>query len=85
MNPNHVPPQYVGATGGYDNDVFLDTSVDSFVTVSTGDTLTASNHSRHRCVKLYFSILQTEVLNILFLLSSLLRSRKDLISISKIS
>ncbi|KAK2557495.1 Traf2 and NCK-interacting protein kinase [Acropora cervicornis] len=40
-NPNHVPPQYVGATGGYDNDVFLDTSVDSIVTVSTGDTLTA--------------------------------------------
>ncbi|XP_015761836.1 PREDICTED: mitogen-activated protein kinase kinase kinase kinase 4-like [Acropora digitifera] len=51
-NPNHVPPQYVGATGGYDNDVFLDTSVDSFVTVSTGDTLTASNHSRHRPVSL---------------------------------
>ena len=51
----------MGATGGYDNDVFLDTSVDSFVTVSTGDTLTASNHSRHRWVKLYPLNLQTEV------------------------
>lgn len=47
MNQNHAPPHYAGATGGYDNDVFLDTSVDSFVTLNTDDTLTASNHSRH--------------------------------------
>ncbi|PFX26822.1 Traf2 and NCK-interacting protein kinase [Stylophora pistillata] len=48
MNPNHVPPQHMGATGGYDNDVFLDSSVDSFMTFQTDDTLTASSHSRHR-------------------------------------
>lgn len=48
MNQNHSPPHYVGATGGYDNDVFLDSSVDSFVTLNTDDTITASNHSRHR-------------------------------------
>lgn len=48
MNQNHAPPHYAGATGGYDNDVFLDTSVDSFVTLNTDDTLTASNHSRHQ-------------------------------------
>ena len=48
MNLNHGAPQHMGATGGYDNDVFLDTSVDSFMTFQTDDTLTASSHSRHR-------------------------------------
>ncbi|XP_068685420.1 serine/threonine-protein kinase mig-15-like [Montipora foliosa] len=52
MNQSHGPPQYVGASGGYDNDVFLDTSVDSFVTMNTDDTITASNHSRHRSASL---------------------------------
>ena len=48
MNQNHAVPQHMGAAGGYDNDVFLDTSVDSFMTLQTDDTIPASSHSRHR-------------------------------------
>lgn len=48
MNQNHAPLQHMGAAGGYDNDVFLDTSVDSFMTLQTDDTIPASSHSRHR-------------------------------------